>query len=97
MLDLSHICDQHHSSRQRCILNPLSKATRRTCVLMDASQIVSAEPRRELRTPTETSWLVSDQTIGRHNLAKLTPKINHHSSGNSVQWSALFKEHGDKA
>ena len=42
--DLSHICDLHHSSQQRQIPNPLSKATDRTRILMDASQIVSAEP-----------------------------------------------------
>ena len=29
----------HHSSRQRCILNPLSEARDRTCTLMDTSQI----------------------------------------------------------
>ena len=42
--DLSHICDLHHSSQQRQIPNPLSKARDRTRILMDASQIVSAEP-----------------------------------------------------
>ena len=35
----SLICDLHHSSWQHWILNPLSKARDRTCVLMDASQI----------------------------------------------------------
>ena len=37
--DLSHICDLHHSSWQRRIPKPLSKAGARTCILMDASQI----------------------------------------------------------
>ena len=37
--DLSLICDLHHSSWQRWILNPLSKARDQTCVLMDANQI----------------------------------------------------------
>ena len=38
--DLSHICNLHYSSRQHQILNPLSKARDRTCILpMDASQI----------------------------------------------------------
>ena len=38
--DPSHICDDlYHSSRQCWILNPLSKARDRTCVLMDASQV----------------------------------------------------------
>ena len=36
---LSCICDLHHSSWQRHILNPLSKARDQTCVLMDTSQI----------------------------------------------------------
>ena len=39
MPDLSHIYDLYHSSWQRQILNPLSKARHRTCVLMDTSQV----------------------------------------------------------
>ena len=39
MQDLSLVCDLHHNSQQHWILNPLSKARDRTCVLMDASQI----------------------------------------------------------
>ena len=35
--DPSHICDLHHSSLQRWILNPLSKAKDQTCILMDTS------------------------------------------------------------
>ena len=37
MQDLSHICDLHHSSWQRQILNPLSKARDRIPILMDTS------------------------------------------------------------
>ena len=37
--DLSHVCYLHHSSQQRWIHNPLSKATDRICTLMDVSQI----------------------------------------------------------
>ena len=37
--DLSCVCDLHHSSRQCCILNPLSRAVARTHILMDPSQI----------------------------------------------------------
>ena len=37
--DPSRVCDQHLSSRQRQILNPLSKVRDQTCILMDASQI----------------------------------------------------------
>eukprot|EP00108_Taenia_solium_P005759 TsM_000076200 transcript=TsM_000076200 gene=TsM_000076200 len=39
MRDLGYVCDLCHRSRQRQILNPLSKAGARTCILMDASQI----------------------------------------------------------
>ena len=38
--DLSHICDLHHSSLQQCqILNTLSEAGDRTCILMDTSRV----------------------------------------------------------
>ena len=37
--DQSHICDLHHSSWQQQILNSLSKAGDRTCILMDISPI----------------------------------------------------------
>ena len=36
---LSHVCDLHHRSQQRQILNPLSEARDRTCNLMVPSQI----------------------------------------------------------
>lgn len=36
---LSHICDLHHSSWQRWILKPLSKARDRTHILMDPNQV----------------------------------------------------------
>ena len=39
MWDLSHICDLHHTLRQRQALNPLSVTRDQICVLMDASQI----------------------------------------------------------
>ena len=39
MWDLSHVCDQHHSSQQGRILNPLSKAGDRTYNLMVPSRI----------------------------------------------------------
>ena len=38
MWALSCICDLHHSSQQRGILNPLSEARDRTCVLVDTSR-----------------------------------------------------------
>ena len=37
--DLSLVCNLHHSSQQHCILNPLSEARNRTCILMDPSQV----------------------------------------------------------
>jgi len=39
MPEPSCICDLHHSSRHCWILNPLSEARDRTCVLMDASRL----------------------------------------------------------
>ena len=38
-LDLSHICNLHHSSWQHWILNLLSEARDQTCVLMYTSHI----------------------------------------------------------
>lgn len=37
--DLSPVYDLNHSSRQRQILNPLSEARDRTCILTDTSQV----------------------------------------------------------
>ena len=42
MLNPSLVCDLHHSSWQRQILNPRSEARDRTCLLMDTSWIPSA-------------------------------------------------------
>ena len=39
--NLSHICDLHHKLLQRQILNPLSGARDRTCILVDLSQILN--------------------------------------------------------
>ena len=40
-LDPSCICDLHCSLWQHRILNPLSKARDRTCILMDTSQVLN--------------------------------------------------------
>ena len=37
--DRSHVCDLHHSSRPRQILNPQSEARDRTLVLMDTNRV----------------------------------------------------------
>ena len=37
--DPGSVCDLHHSPQQHWILNPLSEARDRTCVLVDTSQI----------------------------------------------------------
>ena len=39
MSDPTFVCDLHHSSQPRRILNPLSEARDRTCLLRDPSQI----------------------------------------------------------
>ena len=48
MPDPNHICDLHHSSQQQWILNTLSGARDRTCILMDTSWIHFPEPGWEL-------------------------------------------------
>ena len=49
--DLSHIFDQCHSSQQRGLLNPVSKARDRTQALMD-TRFVSAAPQWEFQKPS---------------------------------------------
>ena len=39
--DLSCVCDLHPSSQQCQILNPLSEARDRTCILMDIRQVLN--------------------------------------------------------
>ena len=46
--DPSHVCDLHHSSRQRQILKPMSETRDETHNLMVPSWVLSAAPRREL-------------------------------------------------
>jgi len=46
--DPSCICSLHCSSQQHQILNPLSRASGQTHILMDNSQFITAEPQWEL-------------------------------------------------
>ena len=46
--NLSCVCNLHHSSWQRQVLNSLSKARDWTCILMETIRFVSAEPQWEL-------------------------------------------------
>ena len=41
MWDPGCLCDLHHSLWQRRILNPLSEARDRTCILMDTSWVLN--------------------------------------------------------
>ena len=54
--DLSCVCDLHHSSRQRWILDPLSEARNRTLL-----RYISAVPQSEL---LNLSFLVSPESVG---------------------------------
>ena len=62
MPDPSHICNLHHSSRQRWILKSLSKARNQTCILMDASQIYFLWAR--MGTPVY-AFLIQTQNLGK--------------------------------
>ena len=48
MPDLSHVCNLHHSSQQRWILNPPSEARDQTHVLMILVRLISSSPQGEL-------------------------------------------------
>ena len=68
MPDPSRVCDLHHRPRQCRILNPLSKARDRTCILMDASRVhylwaTTGTPQDKyfkslkIRVPTMAQWV----------------------------------------
>ena len=46
--DLSHVHDLHHSSQQRWILNPPSRARDQTRILMDTCWIPTGTPMQEI-------------------------------------------------
>ena len=56
MWDPSPMCDLHHSSRQRQILDPLREARDGTSASWILVRCVSAEPRQELLTPTLSNF-----------------------------------------
>ena len=59
--DTSHVCGLCHNSRQCWILNLLSKARDRTCVLMDASQIPLSHDRNSVSYYSyENSFALTD-------------------------------------
>ena len=49
MLDLSRVCDLHHKSWQRQILNPLNKASDQTYICMDTSRVLNLKLQWELQ------------------------------------------------
>ena len=59
--DPSHICDLHHSSWKRWILNPLSKARDWTCILMDSNQDCY-----HCGMQSSQSWLTASCNIDYH-------------------------------
>ena len=56
----SHNCHLHHSSQQCWILNPLSKATDRICILMETTSGSQ---------PTEPQWELQSQDLNASGLA----------------------------
>ena len=77
MQDLSCICDLHHSSQQHQILNPLSKAKDRTCILMVTSQICFCWAKTKTPEKTKSWWYF---------LSLLVPDQSYH-------WSLLLHEY----
>ena len=49
-LDLSYVCDLHHSSQKCQILNSLSKAKDQTCILIMLVGFLTTEPPWEFPT-----------------------------------------------
>ena len=68
--DPSHVCDLHHSSRQRQILNPLSEARDRICIPWILVGFIFTEPQWEPPFPAFLSctWTYS---LFRFSSAKL--------------------------
>ena len=60
MLDPSRLCNLYHSSWQRWILNPLSGARSRICILMDTGWVQLHWATME--TPSTASWTLDSQT-----------------------------------
>jgi len=61
--DPSHVYDLHHSSWQRRILNPLSGARDRTCIIMELFEFIITELQRELPEILLYSHLFTQSSI----------------------------------
>ena len=68
--DPSRVCDLHHSSWQRQILNLLSEAKEWTCIFMDASQIPFCWATKG--TPTVSFQASASTTLVNISLAKVS-------------------------
>ena len=61
--DLSHVCYWHHSSWQRWILTPLSRAKDWTCILMDTGWVLNPLSRNG---NSASAFLISSQLVLDH-------------------------------
>ena len=103
--DRNCVCDIYHSSHQCQIINPLSEARDRACILMDASQI--RFPWAPTRTPPvhlffiKTQWAVSSSFCRHRNgdpeKSRDSPKVTQVGGGrepSSEPWSVWLVSPG---
>ena len=96
--DPSHVCNLHHSLWQRWILNPLSKARVRTCLLMDVSQIHfcwigTGTPRQQIFIVSQFRRIeFQNQGVGRATLSLMILEENPSLPvpASSVHWRSLL-------
>ena len=79
----NRVCDLHHSSWQHLILNPMSKARDRTCILMDPSQVHFCSTTME--TPQQRSFEGLLVPYTAKHFRSLTLLSHHSHSKNSSQ------------
>ena len=87
MPDRSCICDLHHSSQQRQILNPLSKARDQTCIFMDSSQVcnpLSQVGNSSIILKVEIALVTSGCRLRQHRGRQMLWKIQRKASFASV-------------